>query len=250
MRVIGWGTPRRGGKTVGETAGKRTVMRVASLVKRDGTRQETKAPRETEVKEPKPGKARREKAQPKEAVPTTATAPARRRPGRLVRALAALTALVGMVAFAVVLAKLTLQASPASVPLTHSNLTPGSSIEAYLNQPAFVETVKQLGGNIALGVPFGILLPLLSLRARGFVRVALLTAGTMLLVELVQGALVTGRAFDIDDVILNTSGALIGYVLLGRRLGRAVHPRTKARWWQRRRAEDPTAVAPGAATRS
>jgi glycopeptide antibiotics resistance protein len=47
----------------------------------------------------------------------------------------------------------------------------------------------------------------------------------MLLVELAQGAVVTGRAFDIDDVILNTTGALAGYLLLGRRLGRAVHAR-------------------------
>ncbi|MFK0224318.1 VanZ family protein [Streptomyces sp. NPDC090303] len=158
----------------------------------------------------------------------------RRGPGPFVRVLVALVALVGMVAFAVVLARLTLEASPASVPLTHSNLTPGRSIESYLDQPQFLETVKQLGGNIALGVPFGILLPLLSLKARGFVRVALITAATMLLVELVQGALITGRAFDIDDVLLNTTGALIGYLLIGRRLGRAVHPRTRPRWWQRR----------------
>ncbi|MFE5941649.1 VanZ family protein [Streptomyces sp. NPDC056480] len=150
------------------------------------------------------------------------------------RVLVTLTALAGMVAFAVVLARLTLEASPASVPLTHSNLTPGRSIENYLNQPGFVDTVKQLGGNVALGVPFGILLPLLSLKARGFLRVALITAVTMLLVELVQGALVTGRAFDVDDVLLNTTGALIGYVLLGRRLGRIVRPRTRPRWWQRR----------------
>lgn len=156
-----------------------------------------------------------------------------RRPGRAVRVLVALVALVGMVAFAIVLARLTLNASPASVPLTHNNLTPGSSIRAYLGQPEFVETVKQLGGNVLLGVPFGILLPLLSRRTRGLVRVALLTIVTMLLVELVQGALITGRAFDIDDVMLNTSGALLGYLLVGRRLGRAVHPRVRRRWWQR-----------------
>lgn len=167
----------------------------------------------------------------KEAAPPR---PPRTGPGRAVRVLVALVALVGMVAFAVVLAKLTLGESPASVPLTHTNLTPGRSIRSYLQQPAFVETVKQLGGNVALGVPFGLLLPLLSRRTRGFVRVALVTVCTMLLVELVQGALVTGRAFDIDDVLLNTAGALLGYLLVGRRLGRAVHPRTRRRWWRRR----------------
>ncbi|MEU6620921.1 VanZ family protein [Streptomyces litmocidini] len=170
---------------------------------------------------------------------TKATAPVRRGPGRFVRVLVTLTAFAGMVAFAVVLAGLTLEASPASVPLTHSNLTPGRSIEHYLNQPGFVETVKQLGGNIALGVPLGILLPLLSRKTRGLLRVALVTATTMLLVELVQGALITGRAFDIDDVLLNTTGALLGYLLIGRRLGRAVRPRTRPHWWKRRPGDPP-----------
>ncbi|MFI8916828.1 VanZ family protein [Streptomyces sp. NPDC053513] len=170
---------------------------------------------------------------------TKAAAPVRRGPGRFVRVLVTLTAFAGMVAFAVVLAGLTLEASPASVPLTHSNLTPGRSIEHYLNQPGFVETVKQLGGNIALGVPLGILLPLLSRKTRGLLRVALVTATTMLLVELVQGALITGRAFDIDDVLLNTTGALLGYLLIGRRLGRAVRPRTRPHWWKRRPGDPP-----------
>ncbi|MFJ3819252.1 VanZ family protein [Streptomyces sp. NPDC090056] len=173
-------------------------------------------------------------AQPPVAPEQPREAEERRGPGRAVRVLVALVGLVGMVAFAIVLAKLTLNASPASVPLTHSNLRPGSSIRAYLEQPAFLETVKQLGGNVLLGVPFGVLLPLLSRRTRGLVRVALLTVVTMLLVELVQGALITGRAFDIDDVMLNTTGALLGYLLIGRRLGRAVHPRVRRRWWQRR----------------
>ncbi|MFF9472168.1 VanZ family protein [Streptomyces roseolus] len=191
-----------------------------------------------------PGGSRQRKEP--DPAPPPAEAPVRRGPGRFVRALVALAAFAGMVAFAVVLARLTLEASPASVSLTHDNLTPGRSIEAYLGRPAFVDTVKQLGGNILLGVPFGILLPLLSRRARGFVRVALLTAATMLLVELVQGALVTGRAFDIDDVLLNTTGALLGYALVGRRLGRAVHPRTRPRWWHRRRPARTPAEDPGA----
>ncbi|MFE2723047.1 VanZ family protein [Kitasatospora sp. NPDC059327] len=76
-----------------------------------------------------------------------------------------------------------------------------------------------------LGLPFGLLLPVLWPRARGLFRVLLRTAAVMLLVELVQGALITGRAFDIDDVLLNTTGALLGYLLLGRRLARTVQRR-------------------------
>ncbi|MFG2774167.1 VanZ family protein [Streptomyces sp. NPDC048350] len=154
-------------------------------------------------------------------------------PGPLLRLCITVLALAAMVAFGVVLARLTLQPSPASEMLTHDNLRPGDSIRAYLGQPAFRDTVKQLGGNILLGVPFGLLLPVVSPRSRGFVRVALLTVATMLLVELIQGALITGRAFDIDDVLLNTTGALLGYALVGRRMGRAVYPRRR-RWWSRR----------------
>ncbi|WP_235023634.1 VanZ family protein [Streptomyces sp. WAC05374] len=149
--------------------------------------------------------------------------------GRVVVMLLAFAAMVG---FAVLLARLTLEPSAASEPLTHSNLRPGDSIRDYLAQPAFRDTVKQLGGNIALGVPFGLLLPVLVPRARGLVRVTVVTAVVMILVELVQGALVTGRAFDVDDVILNSAGAFLGYVILGRRLGRAVHPRRR-HWWHR-----------------
>nr|WP_244315507.1 VanZ family protein [Streptomyces albidochromogenes] len=148
------------------------------------------------------------------------------------RAAAMLLAFAGTVVFAVLLARLTLEPSVASEPLTHSNLRPGDSIRDYLAQPAFRDTVKQLGGNIVLGMPFGMLLPVLAPRARGLIRVVAVTALVMMLVELVQGALITGRAFDIDDVLLNTTGALLGYLLIGRRLGRAVHPRRR-HWWHR-----------------
>ncbi|MFD3325528.1 VanZ family protein [Streptomyces sp. NPDC058701] len=149
-----------------------------------------------------------------------------------VRAVAMLAALAGTVAFSVVLARLTLEPSPASVALTYSNVHPGQSIRAYLDHGTAREAARQLGGNLLLGVPFGVLLPVLVPQARGLARVAVSTTVVMVLVELVQGALVTGRAFDIDDVILNTAGALLGYLLLGRRLGRAVHPRRR-HWWHR-----------------
>ncbi|MFE1291450.1 VanZ family protein [Streptomyces sp. NPDC058751] len=145
------------------------------------------------------------------------------------RLLAMLVAFAAMVAFAVVLARLTLEPSPASTELIHDNLHPGASLRAYLDQPELRDAVRQIGGNLLLGVPFGVLLPVVFPKTRGILRVLALTAAVMLLVELVQGALITGRSFDIDDVILNTTGALAGYLLLGRRFGRAVHPRKRSR---------------------
>lgn len=142
-----------------------------------------------------------------------------------VRLLAMLCAFVFMVVFAMMLARITLQPSPASEALIHTNLRPGRSLRAYLDQPALRDAVRQVGGNILLGMPFGLLAPVVAPRTRGFLRVLLLTGSVMLMVEFAQGAMITGRAFDIDDVILNTGGALIGYLLLGRRLSRAVHAR-------------------------
>jgi glycopeptide antibiotics resistance protein len=176
--------------------------------------------------------------------PTTKTAPAssestldaaltQHRLPLLWRVLILVAAFVAMVGFAVVLSKLTLGPSAASESLVHSNLRPGDSIRRYLDQPDLRLTVKQLGGNIVLGMPFGVLLPALVPRTRGLLRVMAATAIVMLLVELVQGALVQGRAFDIDDVVLNTAGAMVGYLFLGRRLGRAVHPRRR-HWWHRK----------------
>lgn len=191
------------------------------------------------AKDAKPEKAAKDaKAEKSKSERTEAVE--RPRLTRPLRVLIMLLAFVAMVAFGVVLAKLTLEPSAASQSLTHSNLRPGDSVRAYLSRPAVRDTVKQVGGNIALGVPFGLLLPVLAPRTRGLLRVAAVTAAVMLLVELVQGALITGRAFDIDDVLLNTAGALLGYLLLGRRLGRAVHPR-RHHWWHRftrREADD------------
>ncbi|KAB2589596.1 VanZ family protein [Streptomyces arboris] len=133
--------------------------------------------------------------------------------------------LLGLVAFSVLLAKVTLTPSPASEDIVTSNLQPGRSLRQYAEDYTFLAACKQAGGNVLLGVPFGLLLPFLVPRRLRMISMTLLTAAAMVLVELVQGALVTGRAFDIDDVILNTSGALLGYFLLGRRISHSYHAR-------------------------
>ncbi|MFE1911693.1 VanZ family protein [Streptomyces anandii] len=171
---------------------------------------------------PRAGKARLESRDPRAS---REEAGERRQAPWPLRLLAMLCAFVFMVAFAVVLARLTLEPSPASAAIAHTNLHPGRSLRLYLSEPGLRDAVKQIGGNLLLGVPFGVLVPVLAPRARGLWKVLLLTAVVMLLVEFAQGALITGRAFDIDDVILNTVGALVGHLLLGRRMSRAVHAR-------------------------
>ncbi|MFI6879069.1 VanZ family protein [Streptomyces sp. NPDC050400] len=150
-----------------------------------------------------------------------------------VRALVALVAFLALVAFSAVLARLTLTPSPASDRIAGANLRPGASLRQYAESYTFLAACKQVGGNLLLGAPFGVLLPVLVGRRMRLLQVLLLTVLFMVLVELAQGAVVQGRAFDVDDIILNTTGALIGYVLVGRRIGHRYHalagPRERSR---------------------
>ncbi|WP_392667418.1 VanZ family protein [Streptomyces sp. LN785] len=141
----------------------------------------------------------------------------------LLRALVLVVAFVALVGFSVALAKVTLTPSPASEALVRANLRPGRSLRQYAEDYTFLAACKQAGGNLLLGVPFGVLLPILVPRRLRMVRMVVLTALVMSVIELVQGALVAGRAFDVDDVILNTSGAFLGYLLVGRRLSHRYH---------------------------
>ncbi len=220
---------KRGKATSGRTP-RRTAKGAAS-----GPKSASKAKRASAAKRSTAGW--RERLSGRRPRPAPAS-DARRPPlAGLSRWLVMLVAFACMVGFAVLLAKVTLVPSPASVSLVHPNFTPGASIRAYTDQPAVRDTVKQIGGNVLLGLPFGFLLPVVFPRARGLLRVVLVTAFVMLCVETAQGTMVAGRAFDIDDVILNTFGALLGYLVAGRRLSRSVHPRRR-HWWQRRPASD------------
>ncbi|MGK5551840.1 VanZ family protein [Actinomadura kijaniata] len=101
------------------------------------------------------------------------------------------------------------------------NLRPGHSLRFYLERPTR-EALLQIGGNVLLLAPLGVLLPWISVRLRGLFRLAVVVALLSLAIECVQGLLVMGRAFDIDDVILNTAGAVLAYLFLGRRVSRAM----------------------------
>jgi len=71
---------------------------------------------------------------------------------------------------------------------------------------------RNLFGNIALFIPLGLLYPLTSKKDQ-FLSVMfkiLLTTG---LIEVVQYLFIAGRSADIDDILLNTLGGLIGYGL-------------------------------------
>jgi glycopeptide antibiotics resistance protein len=104
------------------------------------------------------------------------------------------------------------------------NTDPGRSLRFYLDDPT-PDALRQLGGNLMLLAPLGVLLPVVSVRLRGPVRLALLTAILSLIIEGTQGYLVLGRAFDIDDAILNVAGVVLAYLLAGRPLSLAIRGR-------------------------
>ncbi|MFE1367492.1 VanZ family protein [Streptomyces anulatus] len=171
----------------------------------------------------------------------------------LVRGAVLTVVLLGLVAFSVLLAKVTLTPSPASEDLVTANLRPGRSLRQYAEDYTFLAACKQAGGNLLLGVPFGLLLPFFVPRRLRMIRTTLLTAVAMAVVELIQGALVEGRAFDIDDVILNTTGALLGYFVLGRRISHRYYTYTDDSGSPGPSAEKPEAElkrAPGPAARA
>ncbi len=75
---------------------------------------------------------------------------------------------------------------------------------------------KNLAGNLLLLLPIGIFLPILWIKVRSFWKTVIIGASTSLSIELLQYALAYlgfgwGRAADIDDLILNTLGVMIGY---------------------------------------
>jgi glycopeptide antibiotics resistance protein len=79
-----------------------------------------------------------------------------------------------------------------------------------------ISCLRNTFGNIAMFVPLGILLPLLAIRFQSLKRVLLLALGASLTIETIQFFLRfvgNPRAVDIDDVILNTLGACLGFAI-------------------------------------
>ena len=70
--------------------------------------------------------------------------------------------------------------------------------------------IINLVGNVAAFMPFGFFMPVVSRRSRGRVRIILLGFGFSLMLETIQLVFRVG-SFDVDDLILNTLGAGLGF---------------------------------------
>ena len=65
-------------------------------------------------------------------------------------------------------------------------------------------------GNVAMFIPSGIVLPIIYKRLDSFIKVILVGGGISLCIEMIQLPFRV-RASDIDDLILNTVGVMLGY---------------------------------------
>lgn len=94
------------------------------------------------------------------------------------------------------------------------NFIPFKTIGYYLffaNDINFSIRVENLIGNIVGFAPFGFMFPLLFAKFHGFKKVAIATFCLSLTFETLQLIFKFG-SFDVDDLILNTIGGMLGYI--------------------------------------
>lgn len=104
------------------------------------------------------------------------------------------------------------------------NLTPLATIRAIWRHGSAGQRLINLAGNVLFFLPLGLLPPLLWPRRRHWWAALALSAGASALIELCQ--LFIGRSVDVDDLLLNALGGLLGYLLF--RLLHALRPRRRA----------------------
>ena len=94
------------------------------------------------------------------------------------------------------------------------NLEPFKEIKRFWsnrNALGWRSVITNLAGNIIAFVPFGFFLPMLCRLGRNIISCILLSGLFSLAVESVQLFTKVG-AFDVDDIMLNAVGGLVGYL--------------------------------------
>jgi glycopeptide antibiotics resistance protein len=86
------------------------------------------------------------------------------------------------------------------------------NLQPFLMFKQFQIASTQVIGNLVMLLPLGIYIPLLFPRLAGFFKVFIICLSVSVSIELMQ-LITNARSTDIDDVILNTSGAIVGYII-------------------------------------
>ena len=102
--------------------------------------------------------------------------------------------------------------SNAKAGVATANLTPFKTIRMYIRYYDTINGFDNLFGNILVFMPLGILIPLSFPGMRRFWEVLLHSFWLSLCIELFQLVSHFG-AFDVDDILLNALGGLLGYLV-------------------------------------
>jgi len=95
------------------------------------------------------------------------------------------------------------------------NLVPFKEIRRFIVYSGLLgasSVFTNLIGNVVAFIPFGIFLPILTNNSLKIFQVTLFTFALTLSIELIQLMSRVG-IFDVDDIILNTLGGIIGYLM-------------------------------------
>jgi glycopeptide antibiotics resistance protein len=98
------------------------------------------------------------------------------------------------------------------------NLTPFKTISNYIagyHYYNFDTWAINLFGNVAAFIPFGLLAPLIFSRVQSYFQIILRFSLSLVVVETIQWVFKVG-SFDVDDILLNVVGGLIGFAMLQR----------------------------------
>lgn len=99
--------------------------------------------------------------------------------------------------------------------LMKMNLLPFKTIVHYISIYSYGYAslaIRNIVGNFLLFLPMGAFLPCLFKKTNKFWKIIIVVTATVLLVEILQGLLRVGTP-DIDDLILNLSGAIFGFAI-------------------------------------
>ena len=91
------------------------------------------------------------------------------------------------------------------------NLLPLETVQRFWRYGSRQQLLVNLAGNVAVFVPLGLLPPALWQRLRRLWKATLLCCASSCLIEFFQ--LFIGRSVDVDDVLLNTLGGVLGYLI-------------------------------------
>lgn len=91
------------------------------------------------------------------------------------------------------------------------SLIPFATIKSYIKYSGIFHALLNILGNVVLFIPIGFIFPLILIRYRDLKKIAVLSISISLFIEFIQ--FFVGRSCDIDDLILNFVGGIIGYTI-------------------------------------